>query len=169
MEKYGAKPVYADSHAGALVGDLIGYKCDFEGQPVYIIGRYNLPSGGCDNISTVGEIFDRVRKFAGKGHVIFEGMLLSGTYGPIHRLSQEFKKQGLGGIVFAPLDTTYEQAIKNIYARSGGTPHGIKNVEKKHKSVISSRKRAIEDGEHVVDIKYKKPLTTLCKILRGEL
>src|SRR5690606_34634055 len=50
-------------------------------KPVYILGPYSTPTGGCDSIQPYDLILELMEKYAARGHVIFEGVLISSSYG----------------------------------------------------------------------------------------
>lgn len=82
-------------------------------KPLYILGSYHVASGGCDQIQPYDLILDLLAKYSAKGHILFEGVLVSATYGRIGRYLEDFGQQA----VMAFLDTTLEQCIENVRKR----------------------------------------------------
>src|SRR5438034_2286875 len=50
---------------------------------VFILGRYDIPSGGCDSIQPFSLIPQLIKKYAARGHVVFEGALISTCWGVV--------------------------------------------------------------------------------------
>lgn len=56
----------------------LGYTGQFRGQPVSILGHYEIPTGGCDTISSQDYIFSLARQAVEGGlHAVMEGRILS--------------------------------------------------------------------------------------------
>lgn len=84
----------------------------------FILGRYETQCGGCDTIKTQDEICDRIRKYVRKGHVIFEGLLVSGIATRYFELAEELFEIKYGApFIMAFLDTPYELCIERIIER----------------------------------------------------
>lgn len=113
--------------------------------PTYLIGPYLIGSGGCDNIHSYEVVTSLIEKYAAKGHVVFEGVLISSTYGQIGELMERWKKDS----VFVFLDTPLDVCIERIEARRDGKPRDerlLKNVGGKWNSVHRVRERVEQDG-----------------------
>jgi hypothetical protein len=69
------------------------YRCDVPGvkAPVYVLGPYNTPCGGCDAIQPYDNVITLLNKYGDKGHVLFEGMIIAGAYG---RVGEALEKWG---------------------------------------------------------------------------
>lgn len=166
MKKFGAHPL--EGADGRVVAYRVSYK---PGEPVYVIGRYKTVmgddgirtvTGGCDGIKTQDEIGIRVRLAARRGHVIFEGFLVSGIYSRYHALSQD-----LGGMVWAYMDTPIEKSIARIRRRNRGRKFSTDNIEKKSRSAERTASRATADHEAVVWLNHKHALRDLCRVLKA--
>jgi hypothetical protein len=79
---------------------------------VFVIGPYASECGGCDRIQPFALIPQLIEKYAGQGHVIFEGLLISTFYGDIGRLLMEAQESM---VMF--LDTPLEVCIRRVRAR----------------------------------------------------
>lgn len=166
MKKFGAHPL--EGADGKVVAYRVSYK---PGEPVYVIGRYKTVvgddgirtvTGGCDGIKTQDEIGIRVRLAARRGHVIFEGFLVSGIYSRYLALSQD-----LGGMVWAYMDTPLEKCIARISRRNRGKKFSTANTEAKLKGAARCAREASADGETVVWINHKHALRDLCRMLEA--
>lgn len=176
MERCDVKPVYGQPKRGELMGRIIAYEGTFKGDPIFFIGSYEVMSGGCDHTmkhhGSMDAVCNFVRQFAGKGHVIFEGFLLTGVYQRFYDLSQE-----LGGIIFCYMDTPLElcferiknrneQKSKSLAGRVRGSM-GTKHVEQKMIEGERTRKKFKKAGEKTVLINHKRPLKDIYSILKG--
>ena len=164
IEKFGSEPLVGAD--GKIVAHRVPYK---RGEPVYVIGSYRtkvgsdgirMITGGCDRIGTPDEVCTRVRLAARRGHVIFEGFLVSNSYSRYHALSQD-----LGGMTWAFLDTPIEKCIARIRRRNRCKKFNTANIEKKSRSAERTAGRAVADRETVVWLNHKHALRDLCRLL----
>jgi uridine kinase len=149
-------------------GKLVPYtlqhhKIDSEIGPIYVIGPYD-GFGGCDLIEKQDEITDEVRKYSKKGHVIFEGVIISTTYQRWADLAKELKD-----FKFAFLDTPKDLCIKRVIKRrlkKGNTrKYNPENLILHLDSVNRTKQRARDAGLDVNTLRHKKPLTDLLRLL----
>ena len=184
MKKCDAHPIYADPEPGRLVGRVVAYRGEYKGDLIYFVGSYETMSGGADHVmKCFGEkntgkigymgidyVCDLVRSFAGKGHVFFEGFIISGLFSRFYKLSQE-----LGGITWCYLDTPLEVCYKRIEDRNKNKTAasgrikgsiGIKHVEKKFIAAERTRQKFNNEGEETVIIDYRKPMRAIYKLLK---
>lgn len=142
-----------------LGGKLVGYRVDWRRkEPLYIVGPYRTACGGCDAIQPYDRIWPLVRGVALAGHhCLFEGALVSCSYGSIGEASELLPKSVK--FVFATLDTPLETCIQRVNARraaNGKSPlEDTRNIEGKHKSVLSSHLRAFDRGRRVCGIHHE--------------
>lgn len=166
MREFGAEPLMGAD--GKVVAHRVSYK---PGEPVYVIGRYKAArgddgirtvTGGCDGVKTQDEICTRVRLAARRGHVIFEGFLVSGIYSRYHALSED-----LGGMIWAFMDTPLEKCIARISRRNRGRKFSTDNTEAKLKGAARCAREAEAVGETVIWINHKHALRDLCCLLKA--
>lgn len=165
MEKFGAKPIRHSSQESLLGGggEIRAYKVQYGRTPVYIIGSYDKGKGrigGADTIRTQDIVCNRIRRFHKRGHVIFEGFIISGLYSRYKALSDE-----VGGMIWAYLDTPLELCIERISKRNKGKAFQTDNTEAKHRATQATKRKALADGETIVNIRHTQPLQDLCKLL----
>ena len=173
MKETNAKPIYEQPKTGKLIGRIIAYKGIYKNDPVFFIGSYEIMSGGADHVMKhfggIEDVCELVRRFAGKGHVFFEGFIISGLFQRFYDLSQE-----LGGITWCYIDTPLKVCYQRIEARnkdktaasgrirgSCGTLH----VEKKFISTERTRQKFKDAGEETVIINYRKPMRDIRRVL----
>jgi len=150
LEKYPSAPVKSK-------GKTIAHKIDFPGKPVYAIGRYETQCGGCDGIPTQDEVCRRVKYYAKKGHVIFEGLLVSSCFG---RYATLLPKLGQHKILFlsTPLRTCISRVKKRRKQRGNTKPFNPTNTEAKFFQMKKARIRAREQFPDLTwgELNYKR-------------
>lgn len=118
---------------------------DYLSQSVYVLGPYVTPAGGCDAVQPFKLILELVEKYAVRGHVIFEGSLVSDHYGKMGALLETYKDV----LVFF-LDTPLEECISRIEARraeaGNSKPFNRSNTEARYVGIQRVRDRIETDG-----------------------
>jgi hypothetical protein len=107
------------------------------GETLGVVGRYNTACGGADGIQPYSDIWPRVERFAkAHDHVLFEGALVSVSYGSIGLASEAFGDD----FVFAFMDTPLDRCISQVNKRraEAGKPPlaDPKNIEGKFMSCL---------------------------------
>jgi protein gp37 len=94
------------------------YECAVPGigHPLFVIGPYETPCGGCDAIQPYGLILDLLRKYAAQGHVLFEGLLIGDSYGSAGALLDQLSGEGVSSAVIR-LNTPLEQCLERVQQR----------------------------------------------------
>jgi hypothetical protein len=114
--------------------------------PLFVIGPYRTQCGGADAIRPFALIPMLIEKYAARGHVVFEGVLISTTYGIVGRLMEQWGKQSV--LLF--LDTPPAECIRRVNKRriDGDTcrPFNPQNVIGKARAIERVRQRVIGDG-----------------------
>lgn len=115
---------------------------------LYLLGPYWTPTGGCDAIQPYNKILDLLDKYAPKGHVLFEGSLVSDNYGVIGEWLTSHVD--LGVVVFF-LNTPLEECLTRLRGRTEGA--GEKHVAKRFEAIKRVRTRFLAEGKvQVADI-----------------
>lgn len=124
-------------HPEAYVGTLPGVA-----REVFILGRYDIPCGGCDTIQPYKLIPPLIEKYAARGHVLFEGVLVATCWGAV---GEALERWGDAVILF--LDTPVEECLRRVERRRGCARDErlIENVAAKHRAVERIRERVIAD------------------------
>ena len=117
-------------------GKLSGYKIK-TAPPIYIVGRYTTPCGGCDTLKGGAvETEQYVEYLSSKGHVVFEGLVISGITGRWVALARRLPECEF---IFLELDTPIEKCIERVTARRNSrgntTPFNPVNLIRKFKRV----------------------------------
>lgn len=147
-----------------------GYELQISGvrKPVYVLGGYEIPSGGCDLIQPYDLILDLLRKYAAKGHVVFEGVLVSSSYGRVGTLMEEWGQEAVMGF----LDTSLEQCIRNVEGRRKERgdlrPFNPENLTTKYNQIVKNKVKIAEAGKlRVETLNFDKGLEQTLVILRN--
>lgn len=105
---------------------------------VFVLGPYETPTGGCDNIQPYDLILYLIKKYAAKGHVLFEGVLVSSSYGRVGTLLEQWGADA----VMAFMGTSLERCIANVQARRNmrgdQRPFNPANLERKYQQIVKS-------------------------------
>ena len=96
---------------------------------VFVLGPYQTATGGCDRIQHYERIPPLIQNPAARGHVIFEGVIVSSTYGQVGALLQRWGKQA----VMLTLDTPLEECVRRVNVRRGprGAPSRKRFINRK--------------------------------------
>lgn len=116
------------------------------GAPVFVLGPYQRTQcGGCDSIIPFDTILDLLQKYAVKGHVIFEGVIVGSIYGRVGTLMEQWGKNAVA--VF--LDTTEEECIRRVQARrdsrEDARAFNPKNLSSKYRAVLGVKKKMLNE------------------------
>lgn len=154
----------------------IGYVLSNEGngKPLYVVGHYETACGGCDTIAKkqFDTVYELVREYAEKGHVLYEGLLLTAESN--RRI--ELHKERPGELVLIHLTTSLEQCIESIKLRraerTGVAPEDQpekdtlrKNAKSKHVGAESSARKFAEAGGTVFHCDRDQAFATACEVL----
>lgn len=145
-----------------------GYELTLEGvnKPVFIVGSYHSACGGCDAIQPYDLIWPRVLKYARKGHVVFEGALVSSGVGNIGRALAKRKDS-----VVCFLDTPAEVCVARIQKRrderGDERPLNPHNTLVKHKTCTASieKFRELDVRIEMLNHKGQKALKRVLELL----
>jgi hypothetical protein len=114
LEKYPSRPLYG---LFAMLKPE-AYKCSIPGteHPLFVLGPYETPCGGCDAIQPYRLVLDLLRKYAARGHVLFEGLLIGDSYGSVGALLDQLSGEGVSSAIIR-LNTPLEQCLERVQQR----------------------------------------------------
>lgn len=136
---------------------------------IFIVGSYETPCGGCDQVGSSAEVLRRVRRWAKTHHVVFEGLLLSGGQGTLGRAMLRYGE----GFAYAFLDTPLDVCLARVQGRrdaraakrgAKAEPLNPKNTTAKWHACQRYAERAVEQYRVAV-LPHKRPLPGLLKLL----
>lgn len=135
-------------------------------RPVFVIGPYTSQCGGCDAIQPYARIWPLVVEYAKRGHVVFEGALVSCSLGSIGEAMVKRKKDCVVAYLDTPLEVCVERIVARRAKKGNDKPLNSKNTELKFKSIGNTRPRFEAAGVRCVTINYKKAAAQLLALLQ---
>ena len=130
---------------------------------IYVLGRYETPTGGCDGIRTQEDIYAGIRKLAKLGSVVFEGFLISGMYAAYRELEAELKPthHWIWCCLDTPIETCIEQTIKRRQAKGNFKTFNPTHLADKFKGVVTTREGLEAEGRDVRTLSHQHALSSL--------
>lgn len=108
---------------------------------LYVLGPYQTATGGVDALGApLIEFLYMLEKYSKKGHVLFESVVISTTFGAVGAWMADHKDN----VIVAYLDTSYEECIRALSQR--GANQGTAHVAEKVKSVSRTKTLMEEAG-----------------------
>lgn len=118
------------------------------GRSVYVLGPYQTPTGGVDAAGwTVPQLIKLIEKYETRGHVLFEGVVISTTFGA---LGEWLAKPPAPNALVLFLDTPLEQCLDGVAAR-GGNREAL-HIATKHKVIAGVRQKFIDAGVNTEEV-----------------
>lgn len=137
---------------------------------IYVLGSYEIPTGGCDGIHTQEEVYAGIRKLAKLGSVLFEGFLISGMYAAYRELEQELKPthHWIWACLDTPLAKCIERTIQRRTAKGNTKEFNPTHLKEKFRAVITTRATLEREGRDVRTLNHQRTLATLLEWLECE-
>lgn len=140
---------------------------DYPGKFLYLLGPYMTPAGGADCIQPYDNIIPLIEKYSQRGHVLFEGVLVSKSKGSVGTYLEKFGKQAV--LLF--LDTTLEQCIAAVQERRDGRDDARtfnpKNLTEAFKAVVRVKKTLTDEGVlRVESVSRENAVKMILKLLK---
>ena len=133
-----------------------------------VVGRYSNVCGGCDGIKTAAMVCDRVRDFANiYRHVVFEGILVSHTFGRYRDLALELSAHDFRFLFLnTPLAACISR-VKQRRAEKGKTgPFDPKNVIKDYHNIWKKVRRKCQEAQLQVEVlDWEDPMAHVLSLL----
>lgn len=137
-------------------------------QPVYVVGSYLTACGGCDGIQPYDLIWPRVQQYASLGHVLFEGALVSSSYGNIGRASVEYDPNFVFAFLDTPLKVCLERIVARRAAKGNNKPLDPKNTEIKYNGILKSIPKIRDEFKRrVMIIDHRKAVPQILGMLKN--
>lgn len=145
----------------AYVGALPGVE-----QNVFVLGPYITACGGCDAIQPFELILTLLDKYAARGHVVFEGILISTCWGAV---GQALERRGRDAAVLF-LDTPFRTCIDRVRVRrrAGGDlrPFDPTRLKQKHARIASLRAKIEAGSVRVLTASSENAAATIIGLLQ---
>lgn len=137
------------------------------GRTLRAIGPYLSPCGGCDAVSPYSEILPRIQEAADQGeHVLFEGALVSSSYGTIGHALNEYAPHAVFAFLDTPLEVCLERIRLRRAARGNLEPLNPLNTTVKFDNVRRTKDQMARLGSavRIVDIDHTRPVQQIMKL-----
>ena len=140
------------------------------GARLLIVGPYKTACGGCDAIQPYADIWPLIAKGRAEGcHVLFEGALVSSSYGnlptSIGKRSEEFGDDMIFAFLDTPLDICLSRIAARRAARGNFDPVNPDNTVAKFSGVYKSFDTIQRKfGRQVKWINYLKPVAEIMRL-----
>ena len=98
----------------------LGYRGEWNGLSVEVLGKYGPGCGGMDTISNKDDRFEMVKMIASLSSVdvvFFEGLITGKTYGALGELSEAHRTFGEAVWLYAFMDTPFDVAADRVRKR----------------------------------------------------
>lgn len=137
-----------------------------DGDTIYVVGRYATACGGCDGIQPYSEIWPRIeRGVEYQHHVLFEGALVSSSYGSIGRNTEIWGENVVFAFLDTPIDKCLERIAQRRAAKGNFEPVNPDNTVGKYVSIERSiAKIRDEFKRNVKIIDHTKPVAEVMKL-----
>lgn len=138
---------------------------------LFVVGPYHTACGGCDAVQPYSDIWPMVHSANVAGmHVLFEGALVSSSYGSIGHAMHALQESGAADCTFAFLDTPLVTCLDRIAARRAAKgnlePVNPHNTASKFDNVLRTKDQMRRLGSlvRIVDLDYEHPVTGVLKL-----
>ena len=135
-------------------------------KPVFVIGPYDTGGcDGCDRIQPFDLIPPLIEKYAERGHVVFEGALISTCWGAVG----EVLAQRAGSVVLF-LDTQVETCVERVRARrlerGDDREFDPTQLAAKHARIASLRTKVEARGVRALTVSSENAVEIIIEVLR---
>jgi hypothetical protein len=110
---------------------------------IYVLGPYVARCGGCDALPSMASVVSLLDKYAPRGHVLFEGLLISGMYGRVGRALERYRQDALVAFLTTPLERCRAQLMKR---QSEGRARGSASLAQHYARTLKVKQRMLRDG-----------------------
>jgi hypothetical protein len=137
-------------------------------RPTYTLGPYLTSTGGVDNVQPYDHILTLIEKYAAKGNVLFEGVIVGSSYGRVGRLLERWGKEA----VLAFMATSLEDCIANVKKRRGAREDGRefnpRNLTSKFNQIAKSKIKIEQEGKlRVEELTMATGVARVLELLRS--
>lgn len=147
------------SNAGTRVA---GYRCDFEGLKILVIGRYETACGGVDALNGQDEWLPLVVQYSSNTAidvVFFEGILSGQTFGRCGAFSNTQAGRWIYAAIDAPVEVCLDRIMKRRAEKGsekGRSPELEKSVKNAHRCAMAVPGIAAAHGHYTLILDYRK-------------
>lgn len=171
IDKYNGSYVFGNKVTRRGDPVILGYHMLTPAGDLFIPGRYDIACGGCDAIQPYGDIWPLIAQYAERGyHVLFEGALVSSSYGTIGAAMQEWQDRtgtpGVFAFLDTPLDTCLARIAERRKAKGNFDPVDPRNTTVKFDNVHRTKEQMARLGStlRIVDIDHREPVKAVMRL-----
>lgn len=143
LKKFAHRPIYGVSGPRYPEAYEIDIKQD---RPLYVLGSYHTAAGGTDWIGDFDILVMLLNKYTARGHVLFEGLITSGSRGRIGEFLEKYGKDAAVLFINTPLETCIERVNQRRDTKGNKKEFDPRNLIKKYKAVVRTRNHYLNDG-----------------------
>lgn len=137
-------------------------------KPVFVLGPYQVPTGGCDRILPFDLIPEMITRYAKRGHVLFEGVIVSSVYGQVGKLMEGYKDQAVMLFLDTPLEVCVERVGLRRGKRADSRPFDSTNLARKYHACQRIKARAEKEKLiRVMEASSEQAHKVITKLLRS--
>lgn len=172
MNRYPAYPLYSNPRTPKSKPESYDVTLP-DGGIVTVIGPYHTACGGCDAVQPYSNILPRIQEAADQGHhVLFEGALVSSSYGTIgYALGEMLDSDPVFAFLDTPLPLCLERIKQRRAARGNFEPLNPHNTTVKFDNVARTKGQMARLGSQVriVDIRHTHAVMDVLKLFGVKL
>lgn len=166
LDRYKVRPLYGV--LGPARPEAYELKVVGVTKPVYVLGSYHVESGGCDQVQPYDLILDLIEKYAAKGHVLFEGVIVSSSYGRVGTLMEKWGQDAVMGFLTTSLEECIARVKKRRSGRGDEREFNPANLTGKFNSIAKSKAKIEAEGKvRVVDIDKDEGVLNVLELLQA--
>lgn len=134
---------------------------------LFLLGPYLTPAGGADCIQPYDNIIPLIEKYAQRGHVLFEGVLVSKSKGSVGTYLEKYGKQAVLLFLDTPLQVCIDAVQQRRTDRDDERTLNPKNLTEAFKACVRVRKTLQNEGVlRILDISRENGLATILELLK---
>ncbi len=142
------------------------------GKHLFVVGSYHNACGGCDGIQPYHRILTYIKQATmDHDHVLFEGALVSSSYGSVGLLLNEYAPDAAFAFLDTPLELCLERIKQRRAAKGNFEPLNPTNTSVKHENVHRTKAQMAKLGSKVkiVDIRHTHAVMDVMKLFGVKL
>jgi len=144
-----------------------GYLIHLNGSGLFVLGKYDVPTGGCDTIHDIASIYARIEDAVGNhDHVLYEGLfVMNQTRGP--QLAEKYGKEMALLQLTTPLATCFASINARRAERGDGELANHKNTQDNYRRATNYCAKMRDSGARVFRVSRDEALPKLLELLRA--
>lgn len=129
--------------------------------PLYIIGPYTATCGGVDSLDGWRQAMDLVHRYADRGHVFYESLLMSTYYGEQGKETCRYGKRHIWAFMDTPIEVCIERIKMRRFERGTTKPLNEENTRNRVRTIDRLREKVFHLGHRVEVVPYQKATETV--------